>query len=345
MPPSSTTGPATSRRRPDVLAARVLARTAHRPAPTQPTRARRRHRRAAAVGLRVPAHPMTLDCSAASAAGSPRRRRTASAVSARPRRRTSSTTSATARPGARRDPRRWCLPGRRREHDRRLLRRPAADPPAGRHPDRGHRAAADGAVVAAAGPPAGERHARIALRTAVCGAPRRVTQPRPSSWRRRCAGEAARRHPRPATTSSSTPAPSTRAAARRRTRRSTRSSPCSHRRRDSATRSATASQGGGWLGPTDRRAGAQSSRLRFATHTSRTASTSGEQVVGRHVGDRDAHGGGTGVGHDVEPAPAVERLGDVRRRAGTAGRRRSPRRASRRRRAAPRTSRPAAPRP
>ena len=87
----------------------------------------------------------------------------------------------------------------------------------------------------------------------------------------------------------------------------------------------------------------QSSELSAATQASRTASTS----VGRDAAlrpDREPDRRGTGVGQQLEPAPARAPARRARHRAGTADRRRSSRPASWRRRTVPRTTRPAAPR-
>ena len=108
------------------------------------------------------------------------------------------------------------------------------------------------------------------------------------------------------------PQPVRRAPARRRTgaRRARRRAPAGAWARPRDPR--PAHEGRDWFGPSRSSwSWSQSSRLRFATHASRTASTSGEQIVAERR-DRDAHGAGTGVGHDVEPAPAVERLDEMR---------------------------------
>ena len=135
---------------------------------TRPTGARRRHRRAASGR-----DPRAVAPDDARTARSLRRRprgavgeplRTRQPDHRRPRRRRPRRPP---RPDARRDPRRRRLPGRCREHDRRLLRRPAPDPAARRHPDRGRRAPAGRRRRRRGRPATGERDARRALRAAL----------------------------------------------------------------------------------------------------------------------------------------------------------------------------------
>ena len=258
----------------------LLAGTAHRAPRTRRPCARRRHRRAA--GRRDPRAVAPADAGAAR----PLRRRARGAVGEpvragqpdhrRPRRRRPRRAP---RPGARRDPRRRADARRCREHDRRLHRRAAPDPAARRHPDRGHR------------PPAGrrgrspppDRHGRAGCWTRTTRRAAQVrladSRHRPSRSSRRCGSRAS--HVDVLDTGDDLVASARNLYGELRvptSGRSTSSSPCSRRRTGSATRSATGSRRPRLARPEPIvMSWSQSSWLRFATHASRTASTSGSR--------------------------------------------------------------------